>query len=183
MRASKLITFLVVGIFVALWLIPSNSAAKDDKHQNVQWKDIIGIIEPGNVVGSGTTTVTGAGEPWSTLDGSAKVDLKTGKLDFHVKGLAFAGGKFIGTPGPITQVIGTLVCNATGATGNGNSVLIDTLTVSLDNDGNADFHDQLTLDPACLTGDIAFLIRIPLAPTGPNAGLWIANGAGRSFKH
>ena len=179
MRSSKSVMFLVVGIFVAAWLIPLNSMAKDAKHQNVEWKDIIGIIEPENVVGSGTTTVTGAGEPWSTRDGSAKVDLKTGKLEFHVKGLVFAGGKHIGTPGPIVEVIGTLVCNATGATGNGNSVLINTPAVKLDGEGDADFHDQVTLDSSCLTGDIAFLIRIP----GTSSPPWIANGAVRSIRH
>jgi hypothetical protein len=167
--------FLVVGIFVAAWLIPLNSMAKDAKHQNVEWKDIIGIIEPENVVGSGATTVTGGGEPWSTRDGSAKVDLKTGNLEFHVKGLVFAGGKFIGTPGPITQVIGTLVCNATA----GSSILINTPVVALDENGDTNFHGQVALDPVCLNGDIAFLIRIPGTSTPP----WIANGAVRSIRH
>ncbi len=35
---------------------------------------------------------------------------------------------------------------------------------------------RVTLDPACLNGDIAFLIRI-------GADLWIANGAVRSVTH
>lgn len=170
MRSSKFIVLLVVGVFMTAWLIPLNSMAQA---QMVKWKEIIGLIEPGNTVGSGTGQVTGGGEPWSASNGAAKVNLKTGKLEFTVKGLVFAGGRFIGTPGPVTEVKGTLVCNATGT---GNSVLVDTSLVPLDEEGDANFNGHVSLDPACFNGDIAFLIRI-------GANLWIANGAVRSVTH
>ncbi len=161
------ISILVVGV-LSIWLICAVSSAQA---QMVRWKDIIGIIQAGNLVGSGTGQVTGGFEPWSTSGGSAKVNLRTGKLEFIVKGLVFAGGKFIGAPAPITEVKGTLVCNVTGA---GDSILVDTLLVPLDEEGNANFSGRVTPDPACLNGDIAFLIRVP-------SGVWIANGAVRSI--
>jgi len=40
------------------------------------------------------------------------VDLRTGHVEFSVRGLALAGGDASGTAGPIDQVVGTLVCNA-----------------------------------------------------------------------
>ncbi len=167
MRPFKSIMLLVTLVLLAAWLIPFSPV----EAQMVKWKDIIGIIQAGNIVGSGTGEVKGGFEPWSTSAGSAKVNLSTGKLEFIVKGLVFAGGKFIGVPAPITEVKGTLVCNVTGA---GDSVLVDTPVVPLDEEGNANFSGRVAIDPACLNGDIAFLIRVP-------SGIWIANGAIRSI--
>jgi hypothetical protein len=139
----------------------------------VRWQDVIGIVQAGNVVGAGTVHVTGGGQPWSTLGGHARVDLVTGELGFRVQGLVFAGGPNIGTPGPVTQVKGTVVCNANGSGGDGNAVLIDTPTVPLDATGDAEFEGSLSLPSACRDlPSIAFLIRTP-------AGAWIANGAVR----
>ena len=86
MLQFKSIMFIVLLVLVAVWLIPSPTQA-----QMVKWKDIIGIIEAGNTVGSGTGQVTGGSEPWSTSGGSAKVNLKSGKMEFIVMGLVFAG--------------------------------------------------------------------------------------------
>jgi hypothetical protein len=73
---------------------------------------IIGIKQAGNIVGN----ITGGGEPWSASGGRARVDLATGNMEFEVHGLILAGGNSIGTPGAITQVLGTLVCAASSAT-------------------------------------------------------------------
>ena len=65
---------------------------------------MIGIIQGGNVVGSGTGAVTGAPGPWSTRNGHVKVDLTNGKLSFDVEGLVLAAGNSIGTRGNIAQI-------------------------------------------------------------------------------
>ena len=80
----------------------------------LEWRHIVGIISPGNTVGTGTGKVTGGGLPWSTSGGSAEVNLTTGDLRFHVEGLVLAGGNSIGTPDGVTSVKGTLVCDTTG---------------------------------------------------------------------
>lgn len=146
--------------------------ASADAEDTARWQTVIGIMQAGNVVGSGTGAVTGGGLPWSTLAGNALVDLRSGRISFEVRGLVLAGGNGIGTRASITQVKGTLVCDTNGSAGAGNSVLVDTPVVDLDEEGNARFSGILdALPPACIAEpDIAFLIRIP-------AGRWIANGA------
>ena len=47
---------------------------------------------------------------WSVRSGHARVNLETGAAAFEVAGLAINGTQFSGTPGPITRVMGTLVC-------------------------------------------------------------------------
>jgi hypothetical protein len=136
-----------------------------------EWRQIIGIIQPGNKVGSGTGQVAGGGQPWTTAGGSADVDLATGRLQFQVQGFVLAGGNAIGTPGGVTMVKGTLVCDTTG-TANGNSTLVDTPLVPLSAKGDARFRGDVGPLPfACVNEpNLAFLIR-----TG--GGAWIANGA------
>jgi hypothetical protein len=97
--------------------------------------------------------------------------LKNGKIDFDVHGLVFAGGNAIGTPGTVLQVRGTLVCDTDGSASGGNSVLVSTPLVELDEDGDARFHGSVAALPAVCSSepDVAFLIR-----TG--SGRWIANG-------
>src|SRR5215471_4496581 len=95
------------------------------------WKQIIGVIQAGNKVGSGTGQVTGGDQPWHTITGRAAVNLTTGDLQFRVRGLVLAGGNAIGTPGAVTMVKGTLVCDTTGVANDGNSVLVDTVLVPL----------------------------------------------------
>ena len=97
--------------------VASASAFADDFA--VQWKNVLGLLQVNNVVGSGTGAVTGGGPPWSTLGGNAAVDLQNGHVNFEVRGLVFAGGNTSGTPGPITQVKGTLVCDTDGSAGGG----------------------------------------------------------------
>lgn len=137
----------------------------------VEWRQIVGIISPGNTVGSGAGKVTGGGAPWFASGGSAEANLTTGDVRFHVDGLVLAGGNTIGTPSPVTSVKGTLVCDTTGVLNSGNSTVVDTALVTLSPEGNARFKGNLgTLPLACTSQpSIAFLIRT-------SGGAWIASG-------
>ena len=113
---------------------------------------------------------TGAPGPWSAQGGSVSVDPDKGKVDFSVRGLVLAAGNSIGTPGTVVQVKGTLVCDTNGSAGGGNSVLVDTPLVDLDEDGDANFHGNVALPTVCTSEpDVAFLIRT-------SSGIWIGNG-------
>jgi hypothetical protein len=149
------------------------ATARADSGDSIRWQSIVGIVQANNVVGTGSGAVTGGGQPWTASGGRASVNLRTGQVDFEVRGLVFAGGNTIGTPLPITQVKGTLVCDTNGSAGNGNSVLVDTPLVPLDAGGNAQFSGNVgSLPQACLSeSDVAFLIRIA------GANRWIGNGA------
>lgn len=144
-----------------------------DPGDTIHWQSVIGIIQGGNVVGSGTGAVTGVPGPWSALSGRVKVDLDRGNIDFDVNGLVFASGNTIGNTGPVAQVKGTLVCDTNGSASTpvGNSVLVDTPLVDLSDEGDAQFRGNVGALPAvCLSEpDIAFLIRTA-------SGRWIANG-------
>jgi len=144
------------------------AAAADDVA--VQWRDIVGIVQAQNVVGSGLGQVTGGAQPWTTSGGVVYVDLSTGQVSFVVKGLVFAGGNAVGTPGPVAAVKGTLLCDTGGSAGDTQAV--DTPLVPLSARGDARFSGSLGAVPGvCLTEpDLAFLIRTP-------SGAWIANGA------
>ena len=155
---------LVAGI--ALVAASASWPALADRDNTVRWETVIGIMQAGNVVAG----ITGGGQPWSTLGGNARVNLRNGRIDFEVRGLVLAGGNTIGTPGAITQVMGTLVCDTNASAGA--PVLVDTPLVTLSEDGDASFHGSVGALPAACTSepDMAFLVRIP-------AGRWIANGA------
>lgn len=169
MRKILLLVVAVVGAIVLLWC-PSVVFGDGG---GVRWNQIIGIIQTGNTVGSGTGKVMGGLLPWHAAGGRAAVNLGTGDLHFVVHGLVLAGGNFIGTRADVAQVRGTLVCDTTGSA-NGNSTLVDTDLVPLSLQGNAQFSGNVgPLPDACLNSpNIAFLIRSP-------RGLWIANGSVR----
>lgn len=174
-KLTGIIAGMIVSIaaLVAAFLLLQPVSA-DDHNDSTRWQEIIGIIQAGNIVGSGTGAVAGGGQPWSAARGKAKVDLTTGKIEFHVRGLVLAGGNGIGTRGGNAQVKGTLVCDTDGSAGGGNSVLVDTPLVPYSAQGDAEFEGDVgTLPGACFEPDIAFLIRIP-------AGRWIGNGAVRT---
>jgi hypothetical protein len=160
-------------VLFGAWLaLTSNGMAIPD--QVIRWERIVGVIQPNNLVGSGTGQVTGGGQPWVTTDGRASVDLATGEVRFDLEGLVLVGGNNIGTRAGITQVRGTLVCDTDGSAGSGNSVLVNTPLVDLSAQGDANFAGNVgPLPGVCLTQpDIAFLIR--------NAGgSWLAAGVVR----
>ena len=137
----------------------------------VEWKQFVGIISPGNIVGSGTGKVTGGGAPWFASGGSAEANLTTGDVRFSIDGLVLAGGNSIGTPDGVTSVKGTLVCDTTGVLNSGNSTLVDTPLVTLSAQGNAKFKGNLGSLPLACTSQpsIAFLVRT-------SGGAWLASG-------
>ena len=142
LRNSLVLSALALGAAV----FGPNALAQGPDDNKLQWRSVIGIIQGGNVVGSGTGAVTGAPGPWSAQDGRVSVSLKTGQVDFDVRGLVFAAGNAIGTPGTVAQVMGTLVCDTDGSASAGkNSVFVDTPLVDLDDEGNAQFHDKVSL--------------------------------------
>jgi hypothetical protein len=161
-------SLIVSGLALGAALIGGNASA--DPGDNLRWQSVIGIVQAGNVVGSGTGAVTGVPGPWSALGGHVKVDLANGKIDFDVRGLVFAGGNAIGTPGTVLKIKGTLVCDTNGSASGGNSVLVDTPIVDLSDEGDAQFHGSVGALPAVCASepDIAFLIRA--------GSRWIANG-------
>jgi hypothetical protein len=129
----------------------------------VSWKRIIGIIQASNVV----FDIAGGGQPWSTLGGEARVNLRTGKVEFEVRGLVLAGGSTIGTPGAIAQVKGTIACGTTAVNQS------DTPLVPLSAQGEAEFEGNISVPASCTESNIVFLIRVA-------ANRWIANGTVRS---
>lgn len=161
LRKSLVITALALG---------ATQFAHAEQSDVARWQSVIGIIQGGNVVGSGTGAVTGAPGPWSAQGGHVTVDLTQGKIQFDVRGLVFAAGNAIGNTGTVAQVRGTLVCDTNGSASAGNSILVETPLVDLDEEGDAHFNGNVTMPAVCATEpDIAFLIRLA-------SGKWIGNG-------
>ena len=137
-------------------LLASAFAGEDDF---VRWDRIVGVITALNVdnpvgnISSGTF-------PWTTRGGTARVNLSTGAVAWEVDGLNINGAVFSGTPGPITAVRGTLVCNA-----GGNQTAFDTAQVPLNSHGDAQFSGHFLGNPPGTCGNPIFLIRIA-APAG-----------------
>lgn len=141
----------------------------------VRWHSIGGVITAqgvNNPINNGINSGTFA---WSTSGGASQVNLGTGAASFHVEGLVINGTSLSGTPGPITNIQGTLVCNP-GADGQS---LLNTPSVKLDAQGNAQFSGSVGTVPASCENPL-FLLRI----FNPSAarGRWIATGAVRSFE-
>ena len=146
----------------------------------VRWNSMAGVItaqgvdNPVNDIHSGTFA-------WTTTGGRAEVNLTNGEVKFQVQGLVINGSQFSGTTGPITAVVGTLVCNA-GETSNGNSIetVFDTAQVPLSAGGDAQFSGDIgSIDTPC--DNPLFLVRIA-QPEGA-FGLWIATGSVRTSDH
>jgi hypothetical protein len=172
-KGLPVLGFLLLGILIlgAMNFVPAKAAVPSSFAENeLEWRQIVGIIVPGSTVGSGTGKVTGGGLPWHTSGGRAEVNLTTGNLRFSVDGLVLAAGNSIGTPDGVTSVKGTLVCDTTGVA-SPNSILVDTPLVPLSAQGNARFSGSLGALPVACTSqpNIAFLIR-----TG--GGAWLASG-------
>jgi hypothetical protein len=170
---------------LAFMAINANSAPA----QELRWETVMGVKQTGDQVGVGTGAVFG-GAPWETTGGSVHVNLANGKVRFYVKGLILSVGSVpslgvlgvpIGTPGPVTRVKGTLVCDVDGTANGGNSIDFDTPATTLDTKGEAYFSGRFvkSLDSVCSSeNDNAFLIRIVEPAAFANA--WIAFGAVRT---
>src|SRR6476659_7053587 len=77
----------------------------------VRWRGIEGVVTAPGIDNPVSQIHSGAG-PWTTQSGSARINLTTGEGSFDVEGLVLNGGNASGTPGAVTSVVGTLVCNA-----------------------------------------------------------------------
>jgi hypothetical protein len=161
--------FLVALLPIAL--SATSAFGFENDNSTIIWKDVVGVITaPGvdNPVG----TIHGGAGPWSVHSGNARVNLLNGYTSFDVDGLVLNGSNASGTPGAITAVKGTLVCNSGGAA----PTIFDTPAVSLNVHGDAHFDGQISGLPATCDNP-AFLIRI-VTPAGA-AGRWIATGVRR----
>jgi len=138
----------------------------------VRWSDIVGVITAQGVFNPISDNISSGNFAWSTESGNASVDLATGATSFDVEGLVINGTAFSGTPGPVSAVTGTLVCNA----GDQTEMAIDTAVVPLSARGNAQFNGAIGAIPAVCANPL-FLVRIAV-PAGA-AGRWIATGAQR----
>jgi hypothetical protein len=168
-EAMRIGTLILVTLLAVVVSLPGAVLAKDE---HVKWSDVRGIVQAAATVGTGTGQVTGGGFPWTTSGGDVDVNLDRGTVKFSVRGLVLALGNSLGTRAGVTPVKGTLVCDTNGNL-DGNSVLLDTDLVPLDEQGDADFHGDVGPLPAeCFDPDVAFLIRTA-------GGAWIAFGAVR----
>jgi hypothetical protein len=158
----------------ALFALPLVAAAFAQGHNdmNVQWRAIAGVITAQGVNNPISDRIDSGTFAWTARSGHARADLANGTLSFDVDGLVINGTKFSGTPGPITAVTGTLVCNP----GTDNESTHDTPPVALSDRGNAAFSGRLLAGPVACDNPL-FLIRIAV-PEGA-AGKWIATGAQR----
>jgi len=166
----------VAALGVLLLLVVVTASGEDPV---VRWRQIVGIIQPGNVVGVGTGAIPGGMLPWNPqTTGVARVNFANGEIQFLVKGLVLAAGNGIGTRGDINAVKGTLVCDTNGSAGGNNSTVVQTASVPLSLDGDAHFSGSVGALPAVCSSepDLAFLIRIAEAAGNPVNGPWIASG-------
>ena len=162
---AVLLAVLSVSLLASAFAGPNNI---------VRWNSIDGVITALNVDNPVGNNIHSGTFAWSVGSGQAHVNLTTGHTSFQVEGLVINGAIFSGTPGPITMVTGTLVCDA----GTAGETPFDTPSVPLDAQGDAQFSGQLSGVPTTC-GNPIFLIRIAV-PVGA-AGRWIATGANRSI--
>ena len=139
----------------------------------VRWDSIVGVITAQGVDNPVSNGIHSGTFAWTTSGGQARVDLATGVASFDVEGLVINGTVFSGTPGPISSVTGTLVCNPGDLD---SETPVDTAVVQLDARGNAMFAGTLAGIPAPCANPL-FLVRIAVLPGA--VGRWIATGAER----
>lgn len=135
----------------------------------VRWRGVEGVITAPGVDNPVSQIHSGAG-PWTTQSGNARINLTTGEGNFDVDGLVLNGGAASGTPGPVTSVVGTLVCNP-GSPAGSVEADIDTPATTLSTDGNADLSFRISVPATC--NNPLFLIRVA-------SGRWIATGTQRT---
>ena len=158
-------------------LSASASFAQHGNDAVVRWKSIVGVIATQQDTNPVSNNIDSGTFAWTTLGGHARVNLATGAAAFTVEGLVINGAQFSGTPGPITSVTGTLVCNAGSPD---QEFTLDSPPVDLSPLGNARFSGSLSNgQPISSCGNPLFLIRIFNIPQA--RGRWIATGAQRSF--
>ena len=158
-------------VMLGLAFAASSATAQAQDQSIVHWHDIVGVITAQGVNNPVSAHINSGTFAWTTSGGSASVNLASGKTSFNVQGLVINGTQFSGTPGPVTAVTGTLVCNP----GDQNQELaLDTPVVPLNARGNAGFAGRINSIPGLCSNPL-FLVRIAI-PAGA-AGAWIATGA------
>ena len=164
----------VLAVLLPFVLSASAAFAQYDNNALVRWKSLVGVITtPG--VDSPVAGIHAGATAWSVRNGRSSVNLDTGATFFEVEGLVINGSNSTGTPGPITAVTGTLVCNA-GTTA---QAILDTTAVPLNAQGDAHFSGQISGVPATCENPL-FLVRIAV-PAGA-AGRWIATAGERHIE-
>jgi len=148
-----------------LLLLTVYSAAFAQSDTVVRWRGIEGVITAPGIDNPVGQIHSGAG-PWTTRSGSARIDLVTGNGSFEVEGLVFNGGNASGTPGAVSNVMGTLVCNP-GSPAGTTETAVDTPTAALSAVGDAELSFKINVPATC--NNPLFLIRVP-------SGRWIATG-------
>jgi hypothetical protein len=160
---------------LALLLTPALVLAQESPDPVVKWNQIVGVITAPGINNAVAGISSGAG-PWSVHDGQARVDLESGQVTFEVRGLVLNGGNSSGTPGSISTVTGTVVCNP----GTGNQIIRDTAEVKLTPQGDAHFRGEVYGIPTRCANPL-FLVRIgPSFPVAGAAGKWLATGTIRT---
>jgi hypothetical protein len=86
-----------------------------------------------------------------------QINLTTGEGSFDVEGLVLNGGNASGTPGAVSSVIGTLVCNAGSPAGSVEAAIFTPAT-SLSAAGDAELSFRIGVPSAC--NNPLFLIRV-----------------------
>ena len=178
----SLCLMLILGVLVGPLVLSSETQAEDSL---VKWERIEGVTVPGNSRTNNNVVagVNSVGFSWSTSMGKATLNLLDGQVKFWVKGLVLAsqnlpiGGLVIGTPGVVTAVKGTVVCNADTPAPFDGVVLVDTDSVPLSRQGDARFEGTVNLLPF-VCDDMAFLIRV--VNPGFIFDQWIAYGVVRT---
>ena len=160
---AVLLAVLSVSLLASAFAGPNNI---------VRWNSIDGVITALNVDNPVGNNIHSGTFAWSVGSGQAHVNLSTGHTSFLVEGLVINGTVFSGTTGPITAVVGTLVCNPGPA-----QTVQDTASVPFEVQGDAHFTGTIGKIPNPCDNPI-FLIRIAV-PVGA-AGRWIATGADRT---
>jgi hypothetical protein len=159
--------FLLLGVSLSL---------AQDTPNIVRWQSMAGVVTAQGVDNPVSNNIHSGTFAWTVRKGFASVNLTTGAALFQVEGLNINGTMFSGTPGPITAVTGTLVCNA----GSSTEVALNTAPATLDAQGDTQFAGHIAYIPATCSNPL-FLLRIAKLP-GAN-GKWIATGTDRSMSN
>jgi hypothetical protein len=154
-------------------LLMSMIAAPATAAPLVSWRIIHGVV----ATAENAHGLTGAGDQWTTIVGSATVDMGAGTLQFTVTGLTLAQGDDIGTTGSVTSVLGAISCS----TGQASFQIELTQAVPLSPQGDASSGTLPIVVPAiCTPSNIAFFITAVVS--GSNIPPYMAFGASR-FTH
>ena len=160
-------------ILASICLLLGAYSAFAQTSNTVRWQSFAGVITSQGVDNPVSANIHSGTFAWTARGGAARVNLATGAASFNIQQLVINGAAASGTPGPIAQVEGTLVCSP----GTTDESTHDTAAVNLDMHGNAQFSGNLGSVGTC--SNPLFLVRI-FNPSGAR-GRWIATGVDRTL--